>query len=253
MSLHSLIANGGCVLVVGGLNKAWEDYRGHAQLKFWTGDTNEIQRQIKSNDNRLPENTRAVILSRFLSHQQKRPLLDDARRRRAIIFDNRNEADIRKTLDEILDRVIQPEPTTEEKIATSSDVKVEHPPVVVHQEKPKGWLKDFVEKNISTEGSHVEEGRRLLTLIEKEGFKSTLNSVTQQVGLTRRKLNIGVTPTEVTPPVQKVAPVKRSPKVIEAIALLDDAITNLGLVKLALQEINDTSELLAKISALVKK
>jgi hypothetical protein len=259
VNLHPLIANGGQVLVIGSKNTAWEPYRENAQLRFWSGDTVEIQRELRAFNNRLPDNVRAIILSRFLSHTTKRVILADAKKRRLSIFDNKGDGEITKILDEIL----HPEPPVNSRPAPEISV----PPPAPPQKFGRGELIKFVTENIQPGGTIAQEADRLLKLAAERRFQTTRNSIAYRVAVTRRALGLSTQVPKVAPPASERVKggaalsaklsAARPSKVTEALSLLDETITNLGLVRLVLQEMEDYTEeyrkLLNKISELVQK
>src|SRR5215204_5904773 len=106
MSLHNLIANGGKVLILGGYDKDWPDFREHPQLEFWSGDSaREIGAILRRHNNTLPANTKAVVISRFVSHTQMQVVMKQVRSRQLTVFPNKNTGEVKRILSEIINGV----------------------------------------------------------------------------------------------------------------------------------------------------
>lgn len=220
VSLHSLIAQGGKVVVVGSWNKAWQSYRSHPQLVFWSGDAAEISRAVREAGNRLPSNTRGLVLSRFLGHDVARHLLADARAKRVMIMNGKNDGEIERILAEVThseppDMPADP-PTNGHAVA---------PPAVAAPVVPlpgineaKAPVLSFVLRNVRADGSpHVSEGRRLLPLAEAAGLKTTEGSLTQAVYKARKMLGLSKIQASVSPkPEPPAAPLALEPEPVAA-------------------------------------
>lgn len=136
MSLHNLIANGGKVVIVGGYNKEFEEFRAHPQLEFWTADDKtEMISLLKRKNGSLPRNARAVIISHFVSHSAIDKVMKDARNRKLIVFPNKLTGEVTKILKEITtappkpviihDKPLAVVPTLEEKLIVETTPRIE--------------------------------------------------------------------------------------------------------------------------------
>lgn len=181
MSLHSLIANGGKVVIVGGtMNKAWEPYRDHPQLVFWCGDRSEIERHLRNGDN-LPHNVKGVVISRFISHQSSGKVMDEAKRKRAVIFASKNDGQIT----EILDEMTRVEPKVESKAPEAPPA----PPKELRAPKP-GEIQTALEKHYVADVPNIDAARRLLGILAEQGIKTTEESLQQAIYQYKKKLGI---------------------------------------------------------------
>lgn len=170
MSLNNLIANGGKVLVVGSLNKAFEQYRKYPQLEFWSGEQKDIVQALKNKD--IPANCNAVIISRFISHSELEKVMAEARRRNITMFPNKNDGEINKLLDEI-----------------TQDVKVDR----LHEQEAKqnatrGKLNPLI-PFIDFNKTNVENMRILIVKAKELGIATTEMSLSQWVAIQRKKKN----------------------------------------------------------------
>jgi hypothetical protein len=182
MSLHSLIASGGRVLVVGGSNQSWQMFRKHPQLVFWTGDRAEISRHVKAES--FPSNMRGVVISRFIGHRELTPIMDEARKRNAIIMTAKNDGEIRRILEEVTTVPDVAEIPHREDKPTAAPVLLTAP--------RKGQLSRFIETNHQAELMSAAEARRLMPLALTAGIKTTEGSMIQGVQKFRRSLGIAI-------------------------------------------------------------
>ena len=206
MSLHELISTGGKVLVVGGYNKSWREYRNHPQLEFWTGDdSTKIYERVKRGI--YPEPLKAVLVSRFISHNCLNPILAEARRKQAVIFAPLADGQLRKKLEEIVgpkqeikrDLVPLKESFNKPRIVTETNVvqeqKVEEKEINMTPESKKtiaakGQIKSFVQKYQEAGNSTTNEAKRLLVIAGELGIKTTQGSLEQAVRIYRKQNNI---------------------------------------------------------------
>lgn len=190
VSLHSLVSNGGKVLVVGGsMNPNWATYVKHPQVLFWTGEQKEIRRKL--HDNSLPDNVRAVIISRFISHADSSKVIEEARKRRALILGVLNDGEITRKLDEIftVDTVVHREVPVE----TPTPPKPTPMAVIPAPERliaGKGQIKEFIKQNYQPGKPNIDEARRLLELATKAGIQTTEGSLAQGIYAFKKQAGI---------------------------------------------------------------
>lgn len=212
-SLHNLIANGGKVLIIGGYNKSFTEFRDHPQLVFWSGESNEIERKIKNEV--FPDPLKAVLISRFSNHKYLHSIMNEARKKRATIFAPLSDGELKRKLKEIIE---VPEVPLFKEDKTHFTIKHE----IIKEENKMPTYKaamDFVKAHHNSGDTHPNEARRLLALAEGEGFKTTFGSLYQAV-IKYRKSNGVVT--------DKVITSKKDNTLLD---MIDEAITAMKLVR----------------------
>jgi hypothetical protein len=237
MSLHSLIANGGKVLVVGGtMNKGWESFRAHPAIVFWCGSQSEIERHLK-NGNNFPDNVKGVVISRFISHAQSGKVMEEARRKRALILASKNDGEITRILEEIV---------TKPEVKETHVVEGPHgTPMTVTAPEPilraphSGELADFVAKNWTPGEPNVVAARRILPMMAAQGIRTTEGSIAQAITQLKRKIGVGAK----SPVVASATPVAAVdvPTVVKKSAETpeDDLLKVIADAKLSLQLVED--------------
>lgn len=171
MSLHNLIANGGKIVILGGFNKMWPEFRQHPQLEFWSGDNkSSIARLLKRKGNTLPANTKAVIISHYVSHGSLEIVQRVARERHLTIFPNLSDGEVRRTLAEIVNgtpiyvdgkKDVSPTTTSPPIVVPESSAKV--PPA---QEVNTQAIVEPVVARKTRKGKKKESDSSTLTLLE---------------------------------------------------------------------------------------
>lgn len=190
--LARLIKTGGRILVVGGgLGDLPPRYREHPSILLWDDDRQGMVRK------EVPQNTKAILFSRWVSHATAHKLNEAAKQLHALKFPMLRSREIKALLSEVIseEKVLPadiPEPTVAEvekviaaQEAIAQQKELESMPVV--QPGKKGTLVGFVAKNLNLEtdwtqkGSLTREGERIYALAEKEGVSTTPASVLQCV------------------------------------------------------------------------
>lgn len=167
MSLHNLISNGGKILIVGGYSKSWKDYEKFSQLEFWRGDNpSEVRRHIQNKD--IPPNCKGIIISRFISHSELNPILDEARKRGITLFPNKSDGEVSSLLDEM----VRDLPKTEK----------------IEKSRERGKLNQLIQF-IDFSKTNVENARAIYIKAKELGITTTEDSLAQFVGVRRRKLS----------------------------------------------------------------
>ena len=257
VALHSIIANGGKVLVVGGqMNQGWRAYENHPQIVFWCGSQSEIARHLK-NGNNFPTNVHAVIMSRFISHSESNKITEEARRKRCTIMVNKNDGEITEILDEITRTPIAKPPSSEPLPA----------PKPAQQPMPKFKnLREMVQYLMDPDLkiSLKEEGLRLSKISQELGLGGTPESVRKVVSEVRQALGLSTKrlrrsperKPKNTPPETKVVrtleeiaalpeaepkhsrpkPLTPNSEIIEILKFIDDAMAGLQLAKDAVEK-----------------
>ncbi len=286
MSLHSLIANGGKVLVVGGkMNPSWAEFTHHPQLVFWTGERKDIVKRLK-NGNNFPDNTRGVLISRFIGHSEAKKVMEEARSKRALIMSTLNDGEITRKLEEIT-TIPKPEgfPPLSKSLPPPPPAP---PPSPVVGRVPTGQLTKFIAEHHQAELITSQEGRRLFKLATEVGVKTTEMSCIASVKLYRHRMGIVIgkkaegmakrrlalttsqLPSNPVPvseaPIPPVTPVtqRSSPEPARAlvhdteenlIQMIDECISGLSLVREGIQKFmgkrGDYERLKAKLAALI--
>lgn len=248
MSLHNLIANGGKVLVVGGYDKSFREYRDHPQLVFWTGD--DVVNKYARTD--LPPNTKGVIVSRFTPHTLLHKVMKQARDKRATIFAPLADGEVKKKLDEIITipkglekkmipTTIEPEEKTEPKVMKpASENKLRKP--------AKGEIAAFVRRVHRPDTDSAGETTRILELMRSEGIEANRQTVYQAIWGLRKK--------PVQKSAQKSVQKEKKPDSSPLLKLIDDAMAAMQLVRDEIERvgtnIDELNELKAKLKALVQ-
>ena len=216
MSLHNLVAHGGKVIVLGGYDKDWPDFRSHPQLEFWSGENAyEIGRILKQHNNKLPDNAKAVVISRFVSHAQLKIVMKEARKRQLTVFPNKNSGEVKRILSEIInggekkpvdtpprlikklpepEYVQQPilipvseataEPTEIRTVEVKADSKAIAKPITGHA-RP-GSVKSLVIEYDQPELTPKESARIIFNIAVDKKITTTLNSLDQTIRQTRK-------------------------------------------------------------------
>lgn len=183
MSLHSLIANGGKIVVLGGrMNPSWQRWEKDPRFVFWTGDRSEIERNFsKSEGDFLPSNTHGIILSRFLSHATSARVIAEAKRRRVTIMGPKNDGEVTRLLEEI----------------TTVPPPVQSTPAPAKQEQPKllrppisGELSRWVKENDDATISIKESAEKIIKKMEEKGIKTSMSSLQNTIGHMRRTAGV---------------------------------------------------------------
>lgn len=175
MSLDSLITNGGKIVIIGGYAKAWNGFRDNPQLEFWSGEQKDIVRALKDKD--IPANTKAVIISRFISHSELGQVMDTCRKRNIVMFPNKSDGEVSNLLDEITSKLPKP-------------VKVIETPT------SRGKLQPLLEF-INFSKSNIENARALMLKAKELGIETTEQSLAQLVTMRRRKMGGTTVPNSV--------------------------------------------------------
>lgn len=259
MSLHSsLIASGGKILVVGGnMNPNWARFAQHPQVVFWTGDKAEIQRHLKAEHN-LPDNTKAVLISRFIGHSESAKVMAEARDRRALIIAPLNDGELTRKLEEIMTPNGDGIAKKVEVVKAETVVKTETPVKVGLRKPGRGDIQRLLTKHYDSSRPNVDEATRLLVVARLEGLLTTNESLQQGIYMFKKRAGITspraqggphgrikvIPATVVTAPTVEPSKVKRvyarrttksvrdeSVKGDELIKLLDDSIAGLELVR----------------------
>lgn len=194
-----LLSNGGVAVVVGVRGDNVTDaMRRHPQILCW--DTTDAKTHNKS----LPANTRALMITRFISHAMERRLRDEAKRRGIFAMPGLiTTGDVRDQLQLVVDRpspsvvtppapmvvVHKPEPPKPEPKPdppiTVAPVEKESP-VKAPTLRPvkRGELQKFVIEHADPRVvavAAIDESNRLWRLIRSQGIDTTRDSVRQAV------------------------------------------------------------------------
>jgi hypothetical protein len=222
MGLHNLVANGGKVLVVGGtMNKAWESFRDHPQIVFWCGSQSEIERRVQ-NGNNFPDNVKGVILSRFISHAQSGKVMEEAKRKRAVIFAGKNDGEVTRLLDEIV--------SAEKPIETSKRPEPAAPPEKVRTKR--GTLGQAVAELWQPGESNIVAARRIMPILIARGITTTEQSIAQCITQLKRKTGLAKPKEQKQqPPAVATTAVQSSTPEDDLIRIIEDAMLSLQLVK----------------------
>lgn len=182
MSLHSLVATGGRVVVIGGrMNRQWERWANDPRIEFWTGDRSEIERHLNKGNQNLPTNAHGVILSRFISHAVTTRIMEEARRRRLIIMGPKNDGEVTKLLEEI---------TGDEKPLESLPPLVSKPPEKPLRPPKRGEMNKWAMGYDDASKSIKEAAELVWIKMRQAGIETTSNSVQQAIGNMRRKAGV---------------------------------------------------------------
>lgn len=224
MSLHNLVANGGKILIVGGMPKNWQEYRNHPQLEFWSGEAAEIESIVKTRaQNGIPTNVKAVIVSRFIPHSVQDKLLPEARKKGITYFPQQTDGDISKLLDEVTKDIPKGEP---KKIAQ------------------RGSIKAIIQELDNTDLIPADSAREIFKVAGQRGIKTTFNSVVQGVRHYRKQHRLGTRPPSVAKPKSSIQTL---------INAFDDAIAGLQLAREAAEQISKENDELKAYKAKIEK
>lgn len=229
MSLHNLVADGGKILVVGGMPKNWQEYRNHPQLEFWSGEAGEILGVVKSKtQNGIPANVKGIIVSRFIPHSVQDLLLPEARKRKIVYFPQKNDGEITKLLDEI---------TSELPKAEAADEKTTRAPF--------GSVKKLIEEFDDIKLSGADSARKILDIARERGLKTTTyNSLSVQILSHRRKKGLTNKPASISKPKSSLQTLLNA---------FDDAIAGLQLAREAAVQISKENDELKTYKEKVSK
>jgi hypothetical protein len=223
MSLHSLIANGGKVLVVtasgdGSNAQRWLEFRNHPQLMFWIGEEKDIQRKLWGHNNMLPPNVRGVITTKYISHNLSGLINAAAKAKRAVMVPQLSNGEVRRVLEEIVSTP-KPEPVVNlvkrdetgsvhvvkhieappaavapvveapiEASPTTTETVVERTESVAKKNvTPKGALTAFVQAHDNRDARIGSEARRLLSLAKAANIHTTEVSLAHCIATVRRR------------------------------------------------------------------
>jgi hypothetical protein len=273
MSLHSLIANGGKILVVGGtMNRGWDSFRTHPQIVFWCGSQSEVERHLK-NGNNFPDNVKGVIISRFISHAQSGKVIEEARRKRALIMAGKSDGEVTRLLDEIVRTEAEPAPP-------APPAPTPAPPAA---RRPKlGEIQTLIKEHYNPALPNVDAAKALMLIAQAQGIETTTASLEQAVYAYKKKYGIVSPKRHGGPGERKVVPASEvaakeqaaaasTPKVPatsvrktdvagpedDLLKVIDDAMLSLQLVKDEVMKFKsmrgDYESLRAKLAALLKE
>jgi len=220
--LHNLVSNGGKVLVVGGYNKSFQEFRNHPQIEFWTGDTRkDIQRKVKAAC--YPDNLKAVIISRFVSHSDSVAVLHEARKKKATIFAPLSDGQVKRTLNEMFTGPIGPDLVLEE--IKEKQLQKEEQKMNPEIRKPnRGEVITLVKKHLGP-ASVKEEVERLSKIFTEQGIKTTKNSIANAIYRARSSSTPSI------PKPKKEKKEKKSESSNHLLVMMDEAITAMQLVR----------------------
>lgn len=187
MSLHSLIANGGKIVVIGGrMNPSWGRWEKDPRILFWTGDRSEIERNFSRSGDIFPSNTHGVILSRFLSHATSSQVLEEAKRRRMTVMGPKNDGEVTRMLEEIT-TVPPPNQSTPAPAPKQEQPGLMRPTV-------KGELLEYAKKYDDATKTIREMGAVIFNKMKEAGIQTTQSSVEQSIGNMRRSAGVFANP-----------------------------------------------------------
>lgn len=248
MNHITLLENGGTVLVVGGWNKAWQSFRGNPRIIFWTGDQNEIARTVRRQS--IPQNCKAVIVSRFISHTELGLILQDVRKRRLTLFPNKSDGEVTDLLSNMLSYVeevegnqfvVSSEPVTEEPSPQEPETVIqettEEIPVTKKKPVKKGELNKLI-PFVNWEETNYANARALIKVARTDfDIQTTEDSLAQFIRVQRHKLgkkNVGSRGTTRTTNVVKLvqpAPRKGNEDVDVTVKMFDELISDLSEIR----------------------
>lgn len=244
MSLHDLIANGGKVLVVGGHTKSWEEYRNHPQLIFWSGEQKEIIRCIQNQS--FPNNLKAVVMSRFISHAQSTIILHEARKKCAVIFAPLSDGEVARKLKEITTESPKP-------VVTIQQPKKEMKVMTDLRKPNRGELQEVIKANHNINNTIKQEAQKMLDILKQQGIQTTEISLANAIGTFRRKMGIKG-PRSISKPRAKKETKKDEDN--QLLKLIDDAMVAMQLVRDEVKKLDrqqtDYLKLKNKLSELLK-
>lgn len=270
-NLHTLVASGGKIVVLGGWNKMWADYKTHPQIEFWSGEQAEVTRHVKNANGRLPTNCHALIISRYVSHSNMLPILNDARRRRIVVFPSKSDKEVYDLLDDIMARSkpLEPEPKKSEVIvheAAASEPKPKRPAV------GRGVIRDLIVAHDVATLSNKASTEAIFKIAQEKGIPTTPASISQSIYAHRKSLGVvgprakkaasGPPPFLKTADLAKpavvankpVAPVAATPdSVNNLLQVFDDAIAGLQLLRSEVAAMAHANEELRNIKSTMEK
>lgn len=164
----------GIVVIVGAKASNFDDeIKSHPRVTIWDSQNEHWT----SKD--LPDNTRAVFMTRFLSHAASSKIIGEARKRQITIFNPDGTGMIVKQVKELLN--LAP------KLMTNGSGKKE--PTIMEvavTDKTKGKLEPLFEF-IDYSKSNIENAKILMMKAKELGITTTMASLANGVGVKRRK------------------------------------------------------------------
>lgn len=161
----------GIVLIVGTKSSNFDDsLRNHPRVVMW-----ESQQQHWT-DKSFPSNTRAIFITRFISHSAFNSIIAEARKRHITIFNPMGTGVIARQVKELLTLTPTPEPTTKEEPMVT-ETKKHHVSSKLHV------LHSFIDQTKSV----TENGDLLLVKAKEFGITTTAASLRQMVTMLKRK------------------------------------------------------------------
>lgn len=125
----------------------------------------------------VPDNIRAIFMTRFVSHNTSEMLLRQARKRQLTIFNPEGTGQIARQVKELLNMIPLP---TNDGAELKETIVTDKPKYIVNKLKPLHPFMDFSKSN-------TENGRALLIKAKELGIETTEMSLTQLVSVHRRK------------------------------------------------------------------
>lgn len=155
-----LTKDGSKVIVVGGYSKAWESFKKYPQIEFWSGDQKDIKRIVDNKS--IPFGTKAIVISRFISHSELSKVMDEARNRNIPMLANKSDGEISSILDE-----------------ATRNIKLEIPKFERGKLTP---LITLIDHSLST----ADAADKLLQICKERNIRTTIQSLKQFVLKTKR-------------------------------------------------------------------
>jgi hypothetical protein len=214
----TLLEDGGLILVVGTrTTNIADEWRQHPRVVCWDSTNATTAR------NDVPTNTRAIIYTRWVSHQLTDRLIKTARDRKLTLFPMSTTHQINDKIAEVL------------------GVKVEK-----KGERPaRGQLQTFILEHADFSRTPSTEAERLFALAREHGLATTPNSVEVALRRIRRTQRRTDAPPSVT--------LARPTGTAHVVAVLDDAIAGLQLVRETIEKLEvENRELNARLEAMKK-
>jgi len=192
--LARLIKHGGRILVVGGRVTEYlpKHYKDHPAILLWDDDKQGFQSK------EVPQNTKAILYNKWISHPTVIRLNEAARKLHAIKYPMLTTREIKALLSDI----VYEEQSLPAEVSAPSPVEIEavrqkqeHVAEQHEQErmttpqpvKKEGKIIGFVAKNLALatdwtqKGSMTKEGQRIFALAQQAGVQTTVGSVTECV------------------------------------------------------------------------
>ena len=210
--------SGGVVLIVGVKSSNLDDeIKTHPRVVIW-----DSQQEHWTNKD-MPANTRAVFMTRFISHSAHGKIVAEARKRNINIFNPEGTGLIARQVKELLH--IQPEtkPETEAK-----------------EMKQHGKLTPLI-PHIDFSMGNTDNARHLMVMAKELGIETTEGSLTQFVVVQRRKQN------------QTAVPKSLQSKLDVSVQMLDNAIKDMTDMRAFLiATVEENKQLKAKLDGFKK-